>query len=388
MRMSWQRRPVFVAGIGVSHFDYLPDVPATQFAGQAILEALKDAEMGWKDIQAVFCGSCYLGVAIGHKIIKEVGLTGIPIVNIENACSTGASALRLAYQEVAAEIYDAVLVMGVEKNPKGPIPSKAFLPWESQLGFNFQPGNYALETVKYMDRADATEEDISLVTVKNRKNASLNPNARFQTPVTLEEVMGSRMVAPPLRLFHCCPLADGAAVAIVCSQDKLKSLSRAVGVEAAVLRTATYKEEYVPGGIIGSVKFPAAVNLVKASAREAYEMSGYGPDDIDVVQAYDTVSSSELWDLEELGFCGEGEAAGLLRDGVFDIDGKLPVNSDGGLMGRGHPMGATALAQIIEVVTQLRGEAGPRQVKNARIGLTHAMGAGPNSTVTILRKEQ
>ena len=388
MRMSWQRRPVFVAGIGVSHFDYLPDVPATQFAGQAILEALKDAEMGWKDIQAVFCGSCYLGVAIGHKIIKEVGLTGIPIVNIENACSTGASALRLAYQEVAAEIYDAVLVMGVEKNPKGPIPSKAFLPWESQLGFNFQPGNYALETVKYMDRTGATEEDISLVTVKNRKNASLNPNARFQTPVTLEEVMSSRMVAPPLRLFHCCPLADGAAVAIVCSQNKLKSLSRAVRVEAAVLRTATYKEEYVPGGIIGSVKFPATVNLVKASAREAYEMSGYGPDDIDVVQAYDTVSSSELWDLEELGFCDEGEAAGLLRDGAFDIDGKLPVNSDGGLMGRGHPMGATALAQIIEVAAQLRGEAGPRQVKNARIGLTHAMGAGPNSTVTILRKEQ
>jgi acetyl-CoA acetyltransferase len=387
MSVGWQRRPVFVAGLGISHFDYLPDVPATRFASQAILEALKDAEMEWKEIQAVFCGACYLGVAIGHKIIKEVGLTGIPIVNIENACSTGASALRLAYQEVAAEIYDAVLIMGVEKNPKGPIPSKAFLPWESQLGFNFQPGNYALETVKYMERTGATEEDISLVTVKNRKNASLNPHARFQTPVTLEEVMGSRMVAPPLRLFHCCPLADGAAVAIVCSRNKLRSLSRAVRVRAAVLRTATYKEEYVPGGIIGSVKFPAPVNLVKASAREAYETSGYGPDDIDVVQAYDTVSSSELWDLEELGFCGEGQAPGLLRDGVFDIDGKLPVNSDGGLMGRGHPMGATALAQIIEVATQLRGEAGPRQVKHARIGLTHAMGSGPNNTVTILSRE-
>ena len=387
MKTSWQRRPVFVAGLGLSHFDYLPDVPPTQYASEMIFQALRDAEMEWKDIQAVFCGACYLGVAIGHKIIKEVGLTGIPIVNIENACSTGASALRLAYQAVAAEIHDVVLVIGVEKNPKGPIPSKAFLPWESQLGFNFQPGNYALETVKYMNRTGATEEDISLVTVKNRKNASLNPNARFQTPVTLEEVMNSRMVAPPLRLFHCCPLADGAAVAIICSHDKLKSLSRAVRVAAAVLRTATYKEEYVPGGIIGSAKFPAIVNSVRASAREAYEMSGYGPDDIDVVQAYDSVSSSELWDIEELGFCGEGEAHRLLRDGVFDIDGRLPVNTDGGLMGRGHPMGATGLGQILEVVTQLRGEAGPRQVKDARIGLTHAMGAGPNSTVTILSKK-
>lgn len=387
MKITWQRRPVFVAGLGLSHFDYLPDVPPTQYASKAILHALKDAEMEWQDIQAVFCGACYLGVAIGHKIIKEIGLTGIPIVNIENACSTGASALRLAFQEVAAEIYDVVLVVGVEKNPKGAIPSKAFLDWESQLGFNFQPGNYALETVKYMNRTGATEEDISLVTVKNRKNASLNPNARFQTPVTLEEVMRSRMVAPPLRLLHCCPLADGAAVTIICSQNKVKSLSRAVKVAAAVLRTATYKEEYVPGGIIGSSKFPATVNSAKASAREAYEMSGYGPEDIDVLQAYDTVSSSELWDIEELGFCREGDASRLLREGAFDIDGKLPVNTDGGLMGRGHPMGATGLGQIIEVVTQLRGEAGPRQVKRARIGLAHAMGSGPNSTVTILSKE-
>jgi acetyl-CoA acetyltransferase len=387
MKTSWQRRPVFVAGLGISHFDYLPDVQPTQYASETILKALKDADMEWKDIQAVFCGACYLGVAIGHKIVKEVGLTGIPIVNIENACSTGASALRLAYQQVAAEIYDVVLVMGVEKNPKGAIPSKAFLAWESKLGFNFQPGNYALETVKYMNKTNATPEDISFVTVKNRKNASMNPNARFQTPVTLEEVMTSSMVAPPLRLLHCCPLADGAAVAIICSQNKLKSLSRAVRVAAAVLRTATYKEEYVPGGIIGSSKFPAKVNCVRASAREAYEMSGYGPDDIDIVQAYDTVSSSELWDIEELGFCREGEAPGLLRDGAFDIHGKLPVNTDGGLMGRGHPMGATGLGQVIEIVTQLRGEAGPRQVKSAKIGLAHAMGSGPNSTVTILSKE-
>jgi acetyl-CoA acetyltransferase len=290
--------------------------------------------------------------------------------------------------QVAAEISDAVLIMGVEKNPKGPIPSTVFLPWELELGFNFHPGNYALETVKYMHRTGATEEDFGLVTVKNRKNASLNPHARYQKPVTLQEVMTSRLVAPPLRLYHCCPLADGAAVAVVCSENKLTAPRRAIRVEAAIHRTASYKEEYVPGGIIQSVKFPAKESLAALSAKEAYEMSGYGPEDIDVAQAYDTVSSSELWDIEELGFCGEGEAPLLLREGAFDIGGKIPVNTDGGLMGRGHPMGATALAQIIEVVTQLRGEAGARQVKDARIGLTHAMGSGPNSTVTILARNE
>jgi acetyl-CoA acetyltransferase len=387
VKMNWQRRAVFVSGVGISRFDYLPEVEPTQFASETILKALRDAEMEWKDIQAVFCGSCYLGVGIGHKIIKEIGLTGIPIVNIENACSTGASALRLAYQGVTSEIYDVVLVIGAEKNPKGPIPSKAFLHWESQLGFNFQPGNYALETVKYMNRTGATEEDISLVAVKNRRNACLNPNARFQKPLTLEEVMNSRPVAPPLKLLHCCPLADGAAAAIVCSQNRVKSKSRAIRIAAAILKTATYKEEYIPGGIIGSVKYPATVNCVKASAKEAYEMSGYGPEDIDVIQAYDTVAPSELWDIEELGFCDEGEAPSLLRKGAFEIHGRLPVNTDGGLMGRGHPMGATGLSQIAEVVTQLRGEGGPRQVRKARTGLTHAMGAGPNSTVTILSKD-
>ncbi len=386
MKTNWQRRPVFVAGIAISKWGYYPEVECFEYASKAIFDTLRDADIEWKDIQAVFCGSCYQGVASGHKVIKEVGLTGVPIVNVENACSSSSSAFRLAYQEIAAEIYDVVLVLGMEKNPKGPIPSTAFLPWELQLGFNFHPGNYALETVKYMTKTGATEEDISLVTVKNRRNASLNPNARLSTPVTLEEVINSRMVATPLRLLHCCPLADGAAVAILCSENKLKSPSRGIKIAASTLTSASYKEEYVPGGILASVKFPATLNLVQLSAKQAYDISGYGPEDIDVVQAYDTVSPSELWDLEELGFCAEGEAPKLLRDGVFQIDGKIPVNTDGGLMGRGHPMGATGLGQIVEIVLQLRREAGTRQVKKARVGLAHSMGAGPNSMVTILTK--
>jgi acetyl-CoA acetyltransferase len=386
MKPKWQARPVFIAGIHMTKWGFYPEIDSYVYSSEAIHAALRDAGMDWRDVQAVFSGSVYQGTASGHKVIKEVGRTGIPIVNVENACSSSSSALRLAFQQVAAGISDVVVVLGMEKNPRGPIPSTAFRPWELQLGFNFHPANYAIETSKYMARSGATEADISLVTVKNRRHAAMNPNARFQTPVTLEEVIGSRMVAPPLKLLHCCPLADGAAAAVICSGDKLRDRGRAVSIAAAVLTSAVYGEEYIPGGTVGSVKFPPEANLVELSARQAYDISGYGPEDMDVVQAYDTVSPSELWDLEELGFCGHGEAPRLLREGVFDLNGRIPVNTDGGLMGRGHPMGATGLGQIAEIVFQLRGEAGPRQVENARTGLAHAMGAGPNSSVTILTR--
>lgn len=386
MRPAWHARPVYIAGAAITQWGYLPDVDSHEYGGEAIRGALADAGFAWNDVQAVFCGSVYQGTGSGHKVIKEVGRTGIPIVNVENACSSSASALRLAFQQVATGIYDIVLVLGIEKNPKGPIPSTAFRPWELALGFNFHPANYAIDASKYMANAGATEEDISLVTVKNRRNAALNPNARFRKAVTLEEVMASRMVAPPLRLLHCCPLADGAAAAVVCSESRLRSKARAINIAASVLTSAVYGEEYIPGGTVGSIKFPPEQNLVELSAQQAYEASGLGPEDIDVVQAYDTVSPSELWDLEDLGFCARGEAPRLLREGVFDLGGRLPVNTDGGLMGRGHAMGAAGLAQVVELVRQLRGEAGPRQVKDARVALAHAMGAGPNSAVTILTR--
>lgn len=386
MKPAWHARPVYVAGIAITKWGYLPEVDSHEYGSEAIRGAIADAGFTWNDMQAVFCGSVYQGTGSGHKVVKEVGRTGIPIVNVENACSSSASALRLAFQHVATGIHDVVLVLGIEKNPRGPIPSTAFRPWELELGFNFHPANYAIDASKYMAHSGATEEDISLVTVKNRRNAALNPNARFQVPVTLEEVMASRMVAPPLRLLHCCPLADGAAAVVVCSADRLKSHQRAVSIAASVLTSAVYGEEYIPGGTVGSIRFPAKLNLVELSARQAYDESGLGPEDMHVVQAYDTVAPSELWDLEDLGFCARGEAPRLLRDGVFNIGGRIPVNTDGGLMGRGHPMGAAGLAQVVELVQQLRGEAGARQVEGARAGLAHAMGAGPNSTVTVLRR--
>ncbi len=382
MKAVSQMRPVAVAGIGLVRFKRYTDKEIYDFGSEAILNALKDAGMEWREVQAAFCGSVYQGTGSGHQVIKEIGLTGIPIVNVENACSSGASAFRLGYQSVAAEIYDIVLAVGFEKMPRGPIPSTAFRPYELKMGFNLQPGNYANETVRYMAETGATVEDFALVTVKNRKNGALNPHAYFQTPVTLEEVMQSRIIASPLRLLHCCPICDGAAALLLCSGDKLKSKSRAVTVAASVLASGVY------GGAapVKSLKFPPELDIVQLSAKEAYENAGCGPEEIDVVQAYDTMASAELWNLEKLGFCKKGEASKLLREGVFDLGGKLPVNTDGGLMSRGHPLGATAAAQIAEIVLQLRGQAGPRQVAGARVGLTHSRGAGPNSAVTILKK--
>jgi len=379
-------REVVVSGIGSVKFGSYPDTPNYALATEAIMKALKDSGFSWREIQAAYCGSVYQGTGSGHQALREIGLTGIPIVNIENACSSGASAFRLGHQAVATGIYDAVLVLGFEKMPRGPIPSTAFRSWQLKMGFNVQPANYALETVEYMNHYGVTIDDISLVTIKNRKNAVLNPNARFTKAVTMEEINESRIIATPFRLYHCAPIADAAVGIILCTPKKAKNLSRTIKVASSVLVSSEYGEAFYQNGMLSSIKFLPKEGFVERSAREAYETSGIGPEDIDIIQAYDSMASSELWDLENLGFCKPGEAIGLLKDGYFDLDGEKPCNTDGGLMGRGHPLGATGVAQIYEIALQLRGEAGLRQVNECKAGLAHAMGAGPNSAVTILKK--
>jgi acetyl-CoA acetyltransferase len=384
--MSMERR-VYIAGVGLTRFDRYdgekgrPFKDFSQLGAEAIWLALKDASMELRDIQAAFCGSVYCGTAPGHQALGKIGMTGIPIVNVENACSSGSSAFRLAYQMVHAGLYDVVLAAGFETLPRGMLRSTAWPLWQRLMGFNVQPANYAMQTVRYMEETGATEEDISLVTVKNRRNGSLNPLALLRRPVTLHEVLSSEMIAKPLRRLHACPLADGGAAVILCTRERLRSKKGAVQVAAAVLTSGTYGHIY--GG--GSVRIHTK-DTVELSAEQAWEACGYGPQDMHVVQAYDTMAPGELWDLEKLGFCSRGEAPRLLREGYFDLGGKLPVNTDGGLLSRGHPLGATALAQIIEIYRQLRGEAGPRQVEGAKIGLAHAMGAGPNSSMVILKR--
>ncbi len=379
-------RDVVITGIGTTRFGSYPETPNYALATQALLAALKDARTPWKKIQAAYCGSVYQGTGSGHQALREMGLIGIPIVNVENACSSGSSAFRLAYQAVASGLYDTAVALGFEKMPKGPIPSTAFRSWQLKLGFNVQPANYALEAMEYMHTYGATIDDISAVTVKNRKQGALNPNARFQKEVTLEEIAASRMIAEPFRLLHCAPIADGATCIVLSVRGAEAEPRRAVAVKASTLCSGVYGDPFYQNGMLKSVKYPPQEGFVEISAREAYEAAGLGPNDMDVIQAYDSMAAGELWDLEKLGFCGPGEAPALIREGVFSLGGKKPCNTDGGLMSKGHPLGATGAAQIHEIVMQLRGEAGPRQVEGARIGMTHAMGAGPNSSVTILAR--
>jgi acetyl-CoA acetyltransferase len=387
-------REVAIAGVGLTRFDTYDGEKGRAFKEgyelgmEAILNALQEADMEWRDIQAAFCGTVYQNTGSGHQAIDQIGMTGIPIVNVENACSSGASTFRLAYQGIATELYDIVLAFGYEKMPRGFIRSTAWPLWQRYMGFNVQPANYAKGAVRYMEETGATEEDFARVTVKNRKNGALNPYARFQKEVTVEEVLSSRMIAKPMRLLHCCPLADGGAALILCSRDKLKSKGKVITVAASILNSGVYGSETGgTGSTYGGGSVRIHDDLVELSAKQAWEMSGYGPEDMDVVEAYDTMAPGELWDIEKLGFCKKGEAPRLLREGALDINGRLPVNTDGGLLSRGHPLGATAGAQIIEIYRQLRGEAGLRQVPgDPKIGLAHSMGAGPNSSITILKR--
>jgi acetyl-CoA acetyltransferase len=385
--MMGKLRDVFVAGVGLTRFNAYdgekgrPWRDFDDLGSEAVRHALEDASMRWSEVQAAFCGSVYCGTASGHQTLGQIGLTGIPIVNVENACSSGSSAFRLAYQAIGTGLYDIAIAVGFEKMPRGFIKSTAWPEWQREMGFNVQPANYALEAVRYMEECGATEEDFARVTLKNRKNGSLNPFARFQATVTVEEVLASRMVAKPLRLLHSCPLADGGAAVILCSRKSLKSKVRMVTVAASMLTSGTYGHK--KGG--GSVRVHTEDN-VAICAQQAWHMSGYGPEDMDLAQIYDAMAPGELWNLEDLGLCPRGEAPSFLKEGVFNINGRLPVNTDGGLLSRGHPLGATALAQIIEIYRQIRGEAGPRQVPNARIGLAQAMGAGSNCGIVILKR--
>jgi len=374
-------REVAIAGVGMCKFGRYPDKEYQDLGYEAVMNCLEHAAMEWRDIQAVFCANAYSGMGVGHNISARIGKTGIPIVNVENACSGGGSALRLCHQMVAVGLYDVCLAIGVEKIPGGLLDDTSWPEYERDMGFNIQPANYALEIQRHMEEYGSTAGQFARVTVKNRKNGVLNPYAGFRQEVTIEEVLSSPMVATPLRRLMCCANGDGAAAALVCSAEKLKSKAKKVIIAGSALTSETYG--HAKGA--GSIKIHNPDRIERA-AQEVYEMSGYGPEDMDVAEVYDTMASAELTGAEKLGLCKMGEYGPLLERGTFDLGGKLPVNTSGGLMSRRHPLSATGLAQIAEIVWQLREEAGARQIAGAKVGLTLCLGTPGNCSVTILKK--
>jgi len=373
---AWKNmREVCILGVGLHKFGRFPDKSIGDTGREAILAALDDAGVEFKDIEAGFGGRVFSNNFTALRVISEVGQTGILIDNVEKACATSSTAVRLATWAIGAGLYDMCLCVGVEKMERGlvggvPAGAESRASYAQLMGLGIMPAEYALRARRHMHEYGSTREMFAQVAVKSHKNGALNPYAQYQTPISLEEVLNARMISDPITLYQCSPTTDGATAAVVCAKEVAQRYS---GKPVTIAGWASGTPAYSPVGVGGDV----AEGFIAKLAKEAYELASIGPEDVDLCQVHDAFSAGEVFAVEELGFCANGEGAQFIWDGKADIDGIKPVNTDGGLESRGHPQGATGIAQIIEIVRQLRGEAGPRQLpKEAKVGLTHNVGVG------------
>jgi acetyl-CoA acetyltransferase len=369
---------VSITGVGLHPFGRFDGVTVTDMGVTAVQAAL--AEAGAPRFQAAFCASVYSGVASGHKVLGALGLTGVPIVNVEAGCASGGAALMLAAHAIANGQYDTVLVFGMEKMPKGIIRSSFFEPWREQGGLAVTPAYFALRAQRLMRESGVTKEHLARVVVKNRANGARNPNAMYQTPTTADAVLGSRLVCEPLHLHMLCSPNEGAAAVVL---QKARPGDGAVRIAAAALRS------HLPGSVLGEATPMSGIDDTgidppsTLAADAAYAEAGLGPADLHVVEGQDTDAARELLGYEELRLCPRGGSAELVERGDTEPGGRLPVNPSGGLLAKGEPLGASALGQVVEITQQLRGTAGPRQVDGARVGLAHTVGRGANAAVII-----
>jgi acetyl-CoA acetyltransferase len=326
-------------------------------------------------------------VATGHKVLCRLGRSGMPIVDVEAGCASGGAALMLAAGAIRAGQYDTVLVFGVEKMPKGIIRSSFFEPWQEEAGLAATPSFFALRAQRLGVSSGVTKEHLAQVVVKNRRHGASNADAMFQKEISAEEVLASRVVCEPLHLFMLCSPNEGAA-AVVLTRDgrRADAAPDPVTLAGAVLRShlpGSVLNESTPLSGLTDDDVPSPTTL---AATAAFEEANLGPQDLDVVECQDTDAARELMSYEEIGLCDPGGSAELLVSGATGLGGRLPVNPSGGLLSKGEPLGASALGQVVELVRQLRGECGPRQVEGARVALSHTVGRGANAGVVILTR--
>jgi len=375
-----------ITGVGIHKFGRFADKSVEELGKYAVDMALADAHIEFKDVKAMFLsnsGTIYPG--IGPKVAFMFGRTTIPIVNVEAACSGGGACLRMAQMAIQQGEYDIVLAVGVEKQPKGFLAPaiSGYEPWQALAGLDENPMYWAMDARLHMAKYGTTLEQIALVSVKNHKNGVLNPNAMYQRETPLEEVLKSRVVCDPLTLLMFCAPNDGAAAVVLCSPRVAKKYTtKPVILAACAHRMNPYPEMGVGNYFAYKTGNKAVTTL---TAMEAYEKAGIGPQDVSLVELQDTDASGEIMFSEELLLFKEGEGGPAVSDGVTQIGGRLPISTDGGIISKGEPVGASALGQIYEVVLQLRGQAGQRQVANAKVGLAHVRGALGHSCVTILK---
>jgi acetyl-CoA acetyltransferase len=393
-------RDVDIVGVGITPFGNGGDVSLRALAAAAMTMAVADAGVMIDEIDLLVSANAMAGLLTGQEMIRgqvaatEAGLAGVPVLNVENACTSSSSAVHVALAAIGSGMYDTVLVCGAEK--MAGLPTHAVLDamtsgadieripeitqeltGSDEKAESFFMAVYAQITRAYQERSGATAADLADVAVKNSAHGALNPNAQYRRALTRDEVLRSRLVATPLTTLMCSPIADGAAALVLRAADRDNAERCPVHIRACVLDSG------VPGA--GA----PATALERRTAERAYSQAGVGPDELDVVEVHDAASPNELIMYEELGLCGIGEGPKLLASGATALGGRVPVNPDGGLVSRGHPVGATGCAQLVELVTQLRGRAGRRQVPGARIALAENAGGylhpDPAAcTVTIL----
>ena len=375
----------YVVGVDMIKFGRFPDKTVPQIGAEAAHLALDDCGLTIQDMEALYCGN--LGQAsgmVGQRILQEIGQTGIPVVNVSNACATGATAFREAWASVKAGLYDLVIAVGVEQMGKGLLGgaggSKG-ISKEGLLGSGTMPSVFAEAGMEHARNYGTTFEQFAKVSVKNHHHSTMNPKAMYQIETPLETVMNAEMISYPNTKLMCSVNVDGSAAAIIASEKKAKELglmSRAIKVRASVLTSDPWQER--------DLVMPDVNTCTRRAAAAAYEMAGLGAEDIDLVELHDCFATAEILHYENLGLCDDGEAGRMIDDGEVALGGKVPVNMSGGLLSKGHPLGATGIANIYEVSTHLRGEAGQRQVEGARIGLTHVIGLGSACGIHILEK--
>ncbi|MDV6271272.1 MULTISPECIES: thiolase family protein [Rhodococcus] len=335
-----------------------------------LVDALRGAGIEKSDVDAVYVGHSFGGMMTGQRICKEIGLGTVPTVNVDNACSSGATAIHEAWTAISQGLVDVAVVVGVEKLTQFGGGTLPLSPEDREVKQGIvMPAVYAMRATRYLHETEATVEDLALVSVKARKHGALNPFAQFRSEVTVDEVLGARPIADPLTLMMCCPTGDGAAVVVLVSERARNRLNTPKGmrVAASILHSGEVKEGY------RDMTMP---EISQHSASDAYEMAGIGPKDLDMIELHDAFSIAELVYYEAFGLAERGRAIDLLRDGKTTFGGDVVVNPSGGLLSKGHPVGASGVAQVAEAFWQLTDNAGARQVDDARWAMTHVTGGG------------
>ena len=375
---------VYVIGTDMIRFGRFPEKKVEDIGAEAALMALDDAGLGVRDMQALYCGNLFQANGmVGQRILQEIGQTGIPVVNCANACATGATAFRDAWMSIKAGIYDLVLAVGVEQMGRGLLGGTGAgrgIPKEGLLGSGTMPAVFAEAGMEHSRKYGTTFEQFAKVSVKNHHHSTMNPKAMYQKETPLDEVMNAEMISYPNTKLMCSVNVDGAAAAVLASEKKARELGlkRAVRIRASVLTSDPWQER--------DLVMPDVNTCTRMAAKQAYEMAGVGPEDINLVELHDCFATAEILHYENLGLCKDGEAGQMIDSGAVALGGKIPVNVSGGLLSKGHPLGATGIANIYEVSTHLRGEADKRQVKGAKLGLTHVIGLGSACAIHILEK--